>query len=115
MKFTETELAGGVEILAADDFTGIPICLTGTAEVKAGTPIDSSGAPVDMEAENAVAPAGILLYDVNPKVNPNGTIVVIGVIDQTKAEAHSGMTLDADALKAAVPGLVLRNNTGVQA
>lgn len=114
MKFTETALDSGVEILAADDFTGIPICLTGTTVVKAGTPIDATGATVDMTGDGAAAPAGILLYDVDPNVNPNGTIVVIGVIDKTKAEAHSGVTLDAETLKAAVPGLVLRDNTGVQ-
>ena len=41
--------------------------------------------------------------------------MVRGVIDQKKAEAHSGVTYDAAALKTAVPGIVLRDNIGVNA
>lgn len=111
MKFTTTHVAGTVEILAADDFVGIPIKVAGTGVMKAGTPLTAAGAKI----ANGTGAAGILLYDVDTDVNPNGTIVVQGVINQKKAEEHAGVTYDADALKTAVPGIVLRNNIGVNA
>lgn len=111
MKFTTTHAAGTVEILAADDFVGIPIKVTETGVVKAGTPLTIDGA----KTADGSGAAGILLYDVDTDANPNGTIVVQGVIDQKKAEAHAEVTYDAAALKTAVPGIVLRNNIGVNA
>lgn len=106
MKFTKTTYGGTVEILAADDFDAIPFTVTETDHVKAGTPMTLSG------KKNADAPDGILLYDVYPDENPNAALVVRGIIDKTKAEAHSGMTLDAAILKVAVPGIILRDNIG---
>ena len=47
--------------------------------------------------------------------HPNAALVVRGIIDQKKAEKHAGMTYDAAALKTAVPGIVLRDNVGVNA
>ena len=111
MKFTTTHVDGTVEILAADDFIGIPIKVAGTGVMKAGTPLTAAGAKI----ANGTGAAGILLYDVDTDANPNGTIVVQGVINQKKAEEHAGVTYDADALKTAVPGIVLRNNIGVNA
>jgi hypothetical protein len=111
MKFTTSQVAGTVEILAADDFIGIPIKVAGTGVMKAGTPLTAAGAKI----ANGTGAAGILLYDVDTDANPNGTIVVQGVINQKKAEEHAGVTYDADALKTAVPGIVLRNNIGVNA
>ena len=111
MKFTTNHVAGTVEILAADDFLGIPIKVAGTGVMKAGTPLTAAGAKI----ANGTGAAGILLYDVDTDANPNGTIVVQGVINQKKAEEHAGVTYDADALKTAVPGIVLRNNIGVNA
>ena len=111
MKFTNNHMAGSVEILAADDFIGIPVTVTETGVVKAGTPLTAAG----KKSANGSGAAGILLYDVDVDANPNGTIVVHGVINQLKAEAHAGVTYDASALKTAVPGIVLRNNIGVNA
>lgn len=111
MKFTTSHVAGTVEILAADDFVGIPIKVTETGVVKAGTPLTEAGA----KSVDGSGAAGILLYDVDTEANPNGTIVVQGVINQKKAEAYAGVTYDAAALKTAVPGIVLRNNIGVNA
>ena len=111
MKFTTTHVAGTVEILAADDFIGIPIKVTETGVVKAGTPLTAAGA----KSADGSGAAGILLYDVDTEANPNGTIVVQGVINQKKAEEYAGVTYDAAALKTAVPGIVLRNNIGVNA
>ena len=58
---------------------------------------------------------GILLYDADPAENPNAALVVRGIIDQKKAEKHAGVTYEAAALKTAVPGIVLRDNVGVNA
>ena len=110
MKFKTTEVGGTVEILAADDFDAIPFTVTETGPVKAGTPMTILGKKASAATAN-----GILLYDVNPEENPNAALVVRGVIDQKKAEAHSGVTYDAAALKTAVPGIVLRDNIGVNA
>lgn len=110
MKFKTTEVGGTVEILAADDFSAIPFAVTETAAVKAGTTMTING----KKAASASAD-GILLYDVDPAENPNAALVVRGVINQKKAEKHAGVTYDAAALKAAVPGIVLRDSIGVNA
>lgn len=109
MRFAKTTVGGTVEILAADDFVGIPIKLTESGVVKAGTAITAAGAKTTAYTDAA----GILLYDVDTVDNPNGTIVVQGVIDKTKADAHANVTLDSAALKVAVPGVILRENIGV--
>lgn len=109
MKFVAETYAGTVEILAANVFTGIPVKVAGPGIVLAGTPLTIEGA----KANDGTGAAGILLYDVNTDANPNGTIVVAGVINKKVAEAHAGVTYSAEALKAAVPGIVLRNNVGV--
>lgn len=110
MKFKTTEVGGTIEILAADDYDAIPFTVTETDVVKAGTPMTIQGKKTASAMAN-----GILLYDVDPAENPNAALVVRGVIDQKKAEKHSGVTYDAAALKTAVPGIVLRDNTGVNA
>lgn len=105
-----TTIAGGVEILASKDFQAIPVkCAapeSGTV-VKAGTPLTAAGA-----STTGSGAIGILLYDVDTAVNPNGAAVVIGIIDKTKAQAHSGVTYAA-GLATALPGVVLRDNIGV--
>ncbi len=112
MKFTRNEVVGASDtILAANDYTAIPICVTETAAVKAGYPMVLS---TGKKAESAATADGILLYDVDPKENPNGSLLVAGVVDSKKA-AKSGFTYDTaakTALKGAVPGIVL---TGVSA
>lgn len=111
MKFVDTTVGGGAEILAADEFVAIPKKLSGTTGVvKAGTPITAAGA-ADTDGAAAV---GILLYDVDLAANPNGALVVQGVIDLTKAKAHSGVSgMTAANLKTAVPGLICRTDIGV--
>lgn len=115
-----TTVAGSVEILASKDFQAIPIkvatpgsTVDGTfvpaddPVVKAGTPLTAAGA-----STTGSGAVGILLYDVDTSVNPNGAAVVIGIIDKTKAQAHSGVTYAA-ALATALPGVVMRDNIGV--
>ena len=46
MKFTKTSVGGTIEILAADDFVTIPICVTETAAVPAGMPMTTAGKKV---------------------------------------------------------------------
>ena len=107
MNFTKTSVSGTVEILAADQFTAIPITVDETSEVLAGTPMTSAGKKIS--ATSFATAAGLLLYDVDPTVNPNGALLVQGVVDQTKAASHSGVTLD-DTFS--VPGIILRDNIG---
>lgn len=117
-----TTIADSIEILASKDFQAIPIKVAvpgATVDgvfvpaddpvVKAGTPLTSAGA-----STTGSGAVGILLYDVDTAVNPNGAAVVQGIIDKTKAQTHSGVTYAA-ALATALPGVVLRDNIGVNA
>lgn len=110
MKFADTTVAGGVEILASNDYQAIPIKVavpqSGTI-VKAGTPLTNAGA-----STTGSGAVGILLYDVDTSANPNGAMVVQGIIDATKAQDHSGVTY-ASALYSALPGVIFRTNIGV--
>lgn len=107
-----TTVAGGVEILASKDFQAIPAKVTVATDaastvVKAGTPITAQG-----DSTTGAGAIGVLLYDVDTAVNPNGAAVVQGIIDATKAQAHSGVSY-TDALYSALPGIVFRTNIGV--
>ena len=110
MKFTEKAVAGDVEILASRDYQAIPIKVaapvSGTV-VKAGTPLTAAGA-----STTGSGAVGILLYDVDTAANPNAAAVVAGIINSTKAQAHSGVTY-AEALAAALPAITFRTNIGV--
>ena len=110
MKFETNAIGGSVEILASKDFQAIPVKVaapqSGTV-VKAGTPLTAAGA-----STTGSGAIGVLLYDVDTAENPNGAAVVQGIIDATKAQAHSGVTY-ASALYAALPGVVFRTNIGV--
>lgn len=118
MLFQRTSAGDTAEILAADDFDAVPFTVTETTAVKAGTPMTLAGkkaaftAGTDGAAGTTTAD-GILLYDTDPAENPSAALVVRGIIDRKKAQTHSGVTYDAAALKAAVPGIILRDNIGV--
>ena len=108
MNFSTKTIGGDVEILASKDYQAIPIKVATPGEgtvVKAGTPLTSAG--IATTGENAV---GILLYDVDTAMNPNGAAVVIGIINAIVAQEHSGVSYNASNLKAALPGVVLRDN-----
>ena len=110
MKFTQTSVGGGVEILASKDFQAIPVKVATPGEgtvVKAGTPLTDAG--VSTTGSGAI---GVLLYDVDTAENPNGAAVVQGIINATVAQAHSGVSY-ASALYEALPGVVFRSNIGV--
>lgn len=112
MKYSSTSYSGGVEILAADDFKAIPLKVatpgSGTV-VYAGTPLTSAGA-----STTGADAVGILLYDVDTAKNPNGAVVVEGIIDSVKAQAHCDVEYSVSDLKAALPGVVLRGNIGAK-
>jgi len=112
MKYSTKTLAGGVEILASAYHVSLPIKVATPASgtvVKAGTPLTAAGA-----STTGSGAVGILLYDVDTAANPNGAIVVDGVIDATKAQEHSGVTY-AEALYSALPAVHFRTNIGVNA
>ena len=111
MNFAKTSYGGTVEILASNDFQAIPVKVATPGEgsvVKAGTPLTDAG--VSTTGSGAI---GVLLYDVDTAKNPNGAAVVQGIIDATKAQAHSGVSY-ASALYEALPGIIFRTNIGVQ-
>lgn len=109
MKFSKTSVGGTVEILAADDYTAIPIKVAGSSAVKAGMPMKYDGTSVAA----GTASNGILLYDVDPNENPNGSLIVAGVVDWTKCKAHSGATATAATMKGILPAIEFRENIGV--
>lgn len=100
MNFERKIVPGDVNILANDHYVGKSITLdfTGVSGgiVKAGTPISAAGV-----AANTAGAVGILLSDVYGE-RPIGTIVIHGFIDAAKAQANSGVTIDA-AVKTALP------------
>ena len=107
MKFAKTTIGGSVEILACTNPVSIPIKVATPGEgtiVKAGTPLTSAG-----ESTTGSGAIGILLYDVDTAANPNGAALVQGIIDSTKAQAHSGVTY-VSALYEALPGVIFRTN-----
>lgn len=113
MNFSTTTVTNGVEILVGltDMHTLTPIKLatpvSGSSVILAGSPIDADGA-----VANTADAIGILLYDVDTAMNPNGTIVQSGPIDSTKAQAHSGLTY-ASAMTGALDNIQFRTNIGV--
>lgn len=113
MKFTTSSSGEQFTILAADHYIAIPIKITETSLVKAGTPIKTGGLIAKDSSSGSVKIAdaiGVLLHDVDPNVNPNGALVIHGVIDGTKAAAHSGFALTG--ITAYVPGITLRTDLG---
>ena len=107
MNFAESKYAGTIEILASNDYQAIPVNVAGSSLMKAGTPITSAG-----ESTTGSGAIGILLYDVDPTKNPNGSAVVQGIIDSTKAQEHSAVTY-VSALYEALPGIIFRTTIGV--
>lgn len=81
-----------VEILNRKEFEAVAMTIDATTEVKAGTPIDKDGKPI--KATPWTGAVGVLLYDVDPTVNPQGAILKEGYINSTRAKANCGLTYD---------------------
>ena len=111
MNFKKTTVGGTVEILAANDFMAIPIKIAGSDVVKAGMPVTIEG----VAAPAGTGAVGILLYDVDPKANPNGAAVTHGYVDWTKCKEHSGATAEAETMAGIIPAVVFRTNIGANA
>ena len=108
MYFDTKSIGGTVEILASNDYQAVPITVTETATIKAGMPMKNDGKKTTT-GEDAI---GILLYDVDPKRNPNGAVVMDGIIDWSKCQANntddlSGLT--ADAIAKLLPNIIFRD------
>lgn len=113
MNFSKTEVTNGVEILVGltdmHTLTPIKVAAPGSGTVvKAGTPLTEAG-----EATTGSGAVGILLYDVDTALNPNGTVIQSGPIDGKKAQDHSGVTY-VSALYSALPAIQFRVNIGAQ-
>lgn len=108
MKMKCTPVGRRSEILASDDFQAVPVVVAGETAVKAGMPVKDDGTAVAA----GTGAAGILLYDVDPAVNPNGAMVVQGVVDWTRCR-ENGASAGAAAMSAILPGIVFRENVGV--
>lgn len=109
MKYAVESVGGTVTILASPYYLSIPAKLAGTVAVPAGMPIDKDGAAV----KAGTGAVGILLYDVDPKDNPNCALVVNGVVDWKKCQDHSGATATAATMKSILPAITFRENIGV--
>lgn len=109
MNYMKTSYTGTVEILATDVYQAHPITVQapvgGSNVVKAGTPLKEDGT-----VTTGADAYGILLYDVDVDENPNGAVVVSGLVNSVSAQAHSGITYDVEALKASIPGIKFRPN-----
>lgn len=103
MKFEKTNYDGTYNILHNDHFVAKPIVVdVSGGTVKAGTPLSADGKAAVTSGTPAVSNAvGILLHDV-PVDNPNGALLIHGFVNTAKAQAHSGVTVDA-ATKSALP------------
>ena len=121
MKYTTTPVSAPEStILAADTYVAIPFTVKETNAVPAGYPMAKTGlkaaATTGTSAADAATDAiGILLHTVDPSVNPNGALLIQGVVDQKKAKASSGFAFTADdvaALHKAVPAVFFRDNIG---
>lgn len=125
MKYTNTPVSAPEStILAADTYVAIPFTVKETNAVPAGYPMAKTGlkaaATTGTSAADAATDAtdaiGILLHTVDPAVNPNGALLIQGVIDVDKAKL-SGFTYSANdiaALKKAVPAVFCRTDVGAK-
>lgn len=104
MQYEKTEYAGDVQILKRKPFEAIAATLdfsavndkttSGKKVIKAGTPIGKTGAK-----DNTATVLGILLHDVTED-RPQGTLLKKAYIDKAIAEEHSGVTYEAEVMKA---------------
>lgn len=106
MLVTNATVGAAVEILNRKEFEGVPMTLdfanvnadaNGEYVVKAGTPINGSGVPVN--ATPWTGAVGVLLHDVY-KDRPQGTILTKAYIHTGRAQTNSGLTYDAALITA---------------
>ena len=111
MKTSNTSYEPEVEILASNDYQAIPIKVSETnTVVKAGTPLTKAG----LKALDGTGAVGILRHNVDTSVNPNGALVVDGIIDYKKIKEYAGVTASAAGLHDAIPAIYFREDVKAQ-
>lgn len=103
MKFDTLAVANEIEILNRKEFEAVAqtvdfanvstVADNGEKVVKAGTPINSVGKPVDSTPWTGAV--GILLHDAYES-HPQVAILKEGYVNKTRAEANATVTYDAD-------------------
>lgn len=118
-KIVSVSVGGDVEILNRGPFESVPMTIdftgvddvdkeTGKKIVKAGTPINKSGAPVTTTPWEGAW--GILLHDAYED-NPDGALLRKAYINKTVAAAHSGLDYD-EALEKLFPQITFEADQG---
>lgn len=108
MYFDTKSVGMAPEILASNDYQAVPVTITGGELVKAGMPIKNTGE----KSEDGTDAIGILLYDVDPVKNPNGAVVVDGIVNWGKAKEYSGATAEAADIAKKLPNITFRDKDG---
>lgn len=96
-------------ILASNDYQAVPLVLTASA--KAGMPVKQDGSKTT-DGSDAI---GILLYDVDVDRNPNGAVIVDGIVDWNKCQTINKTELDsleAKDIATKLPNIVFRDKDG---
>lgn len=109
MLVEKSTFGAGAEILNRPPYEAVPMTVnftsvtdtddTGKKIVKAGTPIDASGAPVT--ATPWTGAVGILFLDTRED-RPQGQILTKAYINVTRAQENSGLTYDAALVNAMI-------------
>lgn len=110
MVFDVKSVGMAPEILASNEYQAVPLKLTDSGVVKAGTPIKNDGSKI-AAGTDAI---GILLYDVDTDRNPNGSVVVKGIINWDKCKDYAGEDANAEIadIAKALPNIVFRDKEG---
>ncbi len=94
MKYEKTSYTSPVNILANDHYVGMPYNLSSLGSLASSGVIKAGNV---IPANDATA-IGILMHDVTLADNPNGTLIIHGFVDTTKATANSSVTVASTAL-----------------
>jgi len=106
MIYSKTSSGETICILASNEYQAIPMKFA--ADTPAGMPVTAAG----VAAAAGTSAVGITLHDVDVSNNPNGAVVVAGIVDWTKCVANSEATATAAEMKAILPAIEFRTNIG---
>ena len=114
MKYNQTSVGTEIEILANThfvcksmtlDFSNVADTENGEKVVKAGSPITAAGVVDNTGTADVVG----ILWKNCYEGNPNCAVIIHGFIDQTKANAASGLTLAVSTWGSDVPMITWLN------
>lgn len=110
MLVKEIAFGGNVDILNRPTYDAVPMTLNftgvsattadGRKVIKAGTPINGSGAPITVTPWTGAV--GILLVDVTEDYPTGAVIKGNAYVNVTKAQSNSGLTYDASLVNALI-------------